>query len=650
MKDGFTNGFDAPDDQRERHYDVFEEVTLIAHFLKRQGVLSAIEEHVRFARRRFGHYDLIDFVAVLIGYAISGEYTLEAFYERLQPFATAFMALFGREQLPHRSTLSRFLAAIDQATIEALREFFLQDLLARPQTGEKPGGLWDRQGAYWLVFDVDGTRQAARQRAVPQTPDRPQAKRRFDKVCAPGYLGRKRGEVVRTRTAALQAHTHQWLSTFSGAGNGDYRGDLLRAGEAICAYLTAQQIPFSQGIVRLDGQYGNGTIVEDLDGLGLSYVMRGKDYDLLDLPQIQARLALPPDQQTTHPETGTCRTLFDCPNIPLTATGTRSRVIVATHPVTATPCPIGVTRDGVVYELFFTPLPQGAFTSADVVDLYLHRGTFETVLCDEDKEQDPDRWCSHTPCGQECWNIISQWMWNLRLELGHRLHPPPMRMTEFAPAQTPSLPPLPSDEPAPVIYGPPQWARPAQMGGFAGDVFTPQADGTLRCPAGRPLYAQERRPERDGSMRVLYAARIGHCRACHLRQQCQGYGTETKKPRRVSAVLWPLEGPPPEPAVAPVLPLASHPILWGDWSRCQTRRDWIGLLRSQRVDLLLHHPSQALSPIGPSLLSRAQRAHYRLSWKERLARNARSSTAPSIKVTVFGLPNAFAAFLGLPSL
>ncbi len=74
----------------------FGEVTLIAYYLRRQRILSAIEEQVRFARRRFGHFEVIDFVAVLIGYAISGEHTLEAFYERVQPFATAFMALFGR--------------------------------------------------------------------------------------------------------------------------------------------------------------------------------------------------------------------------------------------------------------------------------------------------------------------------------------------------------------------------------------------------------------------------------------------------------------------------------------------------------------------------------------------------------------------------
>jgi hypothetical protein len=82
----------------------FGEVALLAHFLRHQGVFALIEERVRFARRRFGHYDVIDFVAVLLGYASSGERTLEAFYERLQPFAPAFMALFGRNRLPARSS------------------------------------------------------------------------------------------------------------------------------------------------------------------------------------------------------------------------------------------------------------------------------------------------------------------------------------------------------------------------------------------------------------------------------------------------------------------------------------------------------------------------------------------------------------------
>ncbi len=54
---------------------------------------------MRLARGRTGHYDVIDFVAVLLGYALSGESTLEAFFDHLQPFAGPFMALFGRDRL-----------------------------------------------------------------------------------------------------------------------------------------------------------------------------------------------------------------------------------------------------------------------------------------------------------------------------------------------------------------------------------------------------------------------------------------------------------------------------------------------------------------------------------------------------------------------
>jgi len=83
------------------------EVTVIALFLKRQGVLSTREEQVRFPRRRFGHDDVIEYVAVLVGYAISGERTLKAFDERVQLFANTFMARIARDRLPARSTLSR---------------------------------------------------------------------------------------------------------------------------------------------------------------------------------------------------------------------------------------------------------------------------------------------------------------------------------------------------------------------------------------------------------------------------------------------------------------------------------------------------------------------------------------------------------------
>src|SRR6266566_3738574 len=57
-----------------------------------------------------------------------------------------------------------------------------------------------------------------------------------------------------------------------------------------------------------------------------------------------------------------------------------------------------------------------------------------------------------------------QWVWNLRLELGHQLHPDPLRTTEFAPA----LPPA-KEHTAPASgYAPAVVALPFKQGRFSG--------------------------------------------------------------------------------------------------------------------------------------------------------------------------------------
>jgi hypothetical protein len=223
------------------------------------------------------------------------------------------------------------------------------------------------------------------------------------------------------------------------------------------------------------------------------------------------------------------------------------------------------------------------------------------------------------------------------LDASHRVFPP----LELNPSH-PRTPPRQDH-----LIAPPQWARAARVGSLGGQDFLPQADGTLRCRQGAPLYPQERRREHDGTVRVLDAARIADCRCCPLRIQCQGHGISTKKPRRVSAVLHPLSEPaleePPSCLSAPAPPL--HPILWGDWSRCQPRRAWIRWQRSHLVTV----QAPAVSPLvsTPSPLSRAQRAHWRMTWQQRLARNARPPSASPVKITVYGLATAFAQALGL---
>lgn len=320
----------------------FPEVVLLAHHFAQRGLLEAITTEVRLARGRTGHYDVIDFVAILLGYAASGEPTLEAFFERLAPFAAPFMALFGRDRLPHRSTLSCFLADVDVACLQALRQLFEHAVCQHAFTGDNLSGLFDRHGHQLLVFDVDATWQVARQRPLTLRQDFPPPRRRMAAVCAPGYTGRKRGEVVRTRTTILQAHTQQWLGAFSGAGNGDYGAELECACRIIIAYLQAKGLSPSHALLRLDGLYGTASPLARIQHAGLGFLTRGRDYQLLDHLKVQARLQQPCDVTLQHDETNVQQEVFDVGYItnwlePLPERPLRCRVIVTRHAAPARP-------------------------------------------------------------------------------------------------------------------------------------------------------------------------------------------------------------------------------------------------------------------------------------------------------------------------
>jgi hypothetical protein len=78
--------------------------------------------------------------------------------------------------------------------------------------------------------------------------------------------------VVRTRTVILQAHTHQFLGTFGGPGNGDYRGELLRAIQVTTSYATKLGLSTASVLLRLDGLYGDAAPLIDVLTAGLGVI------------------------------------------------------------------------------------------------------------------------------------------------------------------------------------------------------------------------------------------------------------------------------------------------------------------------------------------------------------------------------------------
>ncbi len=73
----------------------------------------------------------------------------------------------------------------------------------------------------------------------------------------------------------------------------------------------------------------------------------------------------------------------------------------------------------------------------------------------------------------------------------------------------------------------------------------------------------------------------------------------------------------------------------------------MNLLRHQRVDVHLEQAEEPVPALSPPILSRAERAHYRLSQEERQASNAAVSTTGRCTITLFGVPDGFATSLAL---
>src|SRR6266446_5724184 len=163
--------------------------------------------------------------------------------------------------------------------------------------------------------------------------------------------------------------------------------------------------------------------------------MRGKDYSVLDRPEVQSRLHLPADQQFSRSESGLVRQLYDCPDVAVGPEGVRCRVVVATHPAAQKKSRIGRTRKGVGDATLFHPSPARR----------VHRlrcgGTLRGLVvplnqCLPMKIRSRARIAGVVmrPPGKKRGKSSESRIWNLRLELSHQLEPTPLRTTSFAPS------------------------------------------------------------------------------------------------------------------------------------------------------------------------------------------------------------------------
>ena len=146
------------------------------------------------------------------------------------------------------------------------------------------------------------------------------------KTCPRPFAGWMRGVLLATQGASggkslapARPLARRTVPSGSAVSATRYREELRQGLAAISRYLTAYQFLPERTLLRLEGQYGTGTVLAALASFAL--VTRGKEYSVLDHPLVEARLHLPPDPFQQRPESQVVRSLYDCPQVPLAPAG-----------------------------------------------------------------------------------------------------------------------------------------------------------------------------------------------------------------------------------------------------------------------------------------------------------------------------------------
>jgi hypothetical protein len=257
------------------------------------------------------------------------------------------MALFGRNLLPHRSTLSRFLAALDQTPVEALRARLQEDLLAR-KPFPSPGGVFaplrravDRGRCGWDPTSCPPTCAAATGVvACPSSPVRSSLRAGLSGAqtrrsgadshcCAPGAYASVSGHVWWVRQWRLQRRIAAGCPGEHQLCDQTWTSPRLRPaafGWPVWRRRPAHRCP---------------------DCWPWDDRAARRDDRLLELPVVKPGACAFPGSGEHPPRiSGMTRALYDCPAVPLTPTGPEVRRARGHPRGHSSPPQIGVERDG----------------------------------------------------------------------------------------------------------------------------------------------------------------------------------------------------------------------------------------------------------------------------------------------------------------
>ena len=465
----------------------------------------------------------------------STSHSVKAFWEVLQPYKKQVAALVNRRSLMSPSSLSRALGSVETGLIREQSTWLLAGVAGVDEVLRHPAMLaYDATGRGWHVFDFDPTVTTLRHRALPEGDDLPEPRRRSEGTGAPGYSGRKRGDIPCRRGTVQHAGSGVWVHAHLSEGNGKGVADLERGLDSIVETCVRLGHPLSAALVRMDGEYGNVPSYTACRERGLPFITRLNRPKLFEDDEVLALLRAATWHRVADSGSGPRRAAADLGMMTI-APGERTtrpdgtdyepitvRVVASIFPNTGE-AGRGKVIDGWQVELFAADVPADAWPAPEVITAYYGRIGEENRFAQEDRELGLDRLVSYHLPGQELATLVGLSVWNVRLVQGFLLERPPAERPVEVLRQAVVDDRVPTHWPRdPVLIerlAELDWASMlARRPGWVWEAAT----GEILCPDGRALKLStvRRGPHGPGRAGIIFLRPTGGCEECGPREGC----------------------------------------------------------------------------------------------------------------------------------
>jgi hypothetical protein len=426
----------------------------VVEWLISRSLLDEVGRRLRVSRRN-GYCGLDIFLFLLAYHTSSLRCGLREFYRRCKPYRQQLAAVAGRSEWPSSASISRFLANDGGEPYNDFSDWLLGECVdASNLEHHWSVTVRDTHGETWFFFDWDPTVTTLRHRALPAGPDLPEPRRRSESIGAPGYSGRKRGDVQFSRAMLQHAGTGLWQGMWLGPGNGNQRADLYNGVACVRNWCERTRARPRRTVVRSDGGAGgNVPAISLMLQAGIRYLTRIARYEILDWPEIKSQLACGSWLSVEDSGSGPRRQALELGTIRLAADrktrdadgnhydAVETRVVVSRFRCDGKKRGAGVVIDGWHYELYATNLPVSHWPAPETVTAYYGRTGQENRFHQEDCELGLDRIFSYNPWGQQLAMLVGLFVWNWRICRGSELAPMPARAVQQAPRRVEEIEP-----------------------------------------------------------------------------------------------------------------------------------------------------------------------------------------------------------------